>query len=103
CGLGNNRKATGPQKEWVTANRKSVRQTFFGFFSVFLVVFALKDNWISRSFFFSYIPWLYSSLLFTNLWLSRTLEQWTLSGEREERVALAGTIAQAVRLLPWLD
>jgi exopolysaccharide biosynthesis polyprenyl glycosylphosphotransferase len=102
-GLGNNRKATGPQKEWVTANRKSVRQTFFGFFSVFLVVFALKDNWISRSFFFSYLPWLYSSLLFTNLWLSRTLEQWTLSGEREERVALAGTIAQAIQLKPWLD
>jgi putative colanic acid biosynthesis UDP-glucose lipid carrier transferase len=40
--------------------------------------------------------------LFTNLWLSRMLEQWSISGEREERVALAGTIAQAAQLSTWL-
>ena len=95
--LGDKRKASGPKKEWVTASRKSVRQIFFGYFSVFVVVFALKDNWISRSFFVSFLPWLYASLMFTNLWLSRMLEQWTHSGEREERVALAGTVDQAVQ------
>jgi putative colanic acid biosynthesis UDP-glucose lipid carrier transferase len=101
-GLGNKSEATGPKKEWVTANRKSLRQAGFGFFSVFLIVFALKDNWISRSFLFAYLPWLYASLLFTNLWLSRALEQWVHSGIREERVALVGSIAQVVRLQPWL-
>jgi exopolysaccharide biosynthesis polyprenyl glycosylphosphotransferase len=102
-GLGTKRHNDDPKKGWVTANRKSVRQAFFGFFCVFLVVFALKDNWISRSFFFSYLPWFYFSLLFTNLWLPRTLEQWAFSSQREERVALAGSIAQASQLIPWLE
>ena len=101
--LGDKRHASGPKSEWITANRKSVRQIFFGYFSVFLVVFALKDNWVSRSFFFSYLPWLYSCLLFTNLWLSRKLEQWSVSSAREERVALAGTVAQATQLKVWLE
>jgi len=102
-GLRNKQEISGPKKEWVMASRKSARQAVFGIFSVFLVVFALKDNWISRTFFLSYLPWLFSSLLFTNLWLSRTVEQWTLSRERKERVALVGTLDQAVLLKPWLD
>jgi putative colanic acid biosynthesis UDP-glucose lipid carrier transferase len=88
--------------EWVQACRKSGRQAFFGFFSVFLVVFVLKDSWISRSFFFSYLPWLYASLLFTNVWLSRSLAIWALAGH-PERVALAGTLEQAIQFKPWLD
>jgi exopolysaccharide biosynthesis polyprenyl glycosylphosphotransferase len=93
---------SGPKKEWVMANRKSLRQAFFGLFSVFLIVFTLKDNWISRTFLFSYLLWLYLSLMFTNLWLARSLEQWAVSGERKERLALAGTMEQAARLKPWL-
>ena len=102
-GLGNKRETSGPRKEWIMANHKSIRQTVGGFFGVFLVAFAFKDNWISRTFFLSYLPWLYASLLFTNLWLSRALEQWASSGRREERVALFGTPAQAAELKPWLD
>jgi len=102
-GPGTKREACGPKKEWIMANRQSVRQAFFGFFSVFVIVFALKDNGVSRSFFFSYLPWLYSSLLFINLWLPRWLVQLTNSGDWEERVALAGTIEQAIQFKPWLD
>lgn len=102
-GLGKKREAHGPKNEWVMANQKSFWQAFFGLFGVFLIVFIIKDNWISRSFFFSYLPCLYASLLFTNLWLSRSLEQWVRSGVREERVAMAGTIAQAIQFKPWLD
>ncbi len=102
-GLGNKRETSGPKKEWIMANRKSIRQAVSGFFGIFLVAFAFKDNWISRTFFLSYLPWLYTSLLFTNLWLSRALEQLTSSGGRQERVALVGTPAQAVELKPWLD
>jgi exopolysaccharide biosynthesis polyprenyl glycosylphosphotransferase len=102
-GLRNKREVSGPSKDWVIANRKSVQQAILGLFSVFLIVFALKDTLISRSFFFSYLPWLYSSLLFTNFWLPRSLGHWAFSGVREERVALAGTSENVGRIKQWLD
>lgn len=102
-GLGNKRETSGPKKEWIMANRKSIRQAVGGLFGVFLVAFAFKDNWVSRTFFLSYLPWLYATLLFSNLWLVRALEQWSASSRREERVALVGTAAQAVELKPWLE
>src|ERR1700760_798008 len=54
-GFGKWHEKAGPSKDWIIANRRSLRQAFFGLFSVFLVVFALKDVGISRSFFFSYL------------------------------------------------
>src|SRR5579863_7090616 len=87
---------------WVTAMRQSFRQTLLGLFWVFLIVFALQDAQLSRSFFFSYIPWLYLTLLFSNYFVPRSLGQWAFSGDREERVALAGTVEQAAQLEPWL-
>jgi exopolysaccharide biosynthesis polyprenyl glycosylphosphotransferase len=88
---------------WVAANRKSFRQALSGLFCVFLVLFALKDTGVSRSFLFSYVLWLYLTLLFGNYFLPRTLAKWAFSGDREERVALVGTGEQAVRLQPWLE
>lgn len=102
-GFGERRENTEPDKDWILANRKSVRQAFFGLFSVFLVGFALKDVGISRSFFFSYLPSLYASLLFTNYWLPLSIAQWAFSGEREERAALVGTLETAGRIQPWLE
>ena len=103
--LGRNRKreATGRHHDWVLANRQSVRQAFFGLFLVCLIVFALHDNAVSRSFLFSYLPWLYLSLLFSNYLAPRTLARFVFSGDREERVALAGTAQQAAQLQPWLE
>ena len=89
--------------EFVLANRHSLRQAFLGLFFVFMVNFALADMVASRSFFFSYIPWLYLTLLFANLLLPRTLAKWAFSGDRVERVALAGTVEQARQLKPWLE
>jgi putative colanic acid biosynthesis UDP-glucose lipid carrier transferase len=89
--------------EWVVANRKTLRQAFLGLFSVFLVLFALHDSLVSRSFLFSYLPWLYLSLLFCNYLLPPSLGRWAFSGDREERVALAGTVQQATQLQPWLE
>ena len=97
-GFGKRHEKAGPKKDWLIANRKSLRQAFFGLFSVFLVVFALKDVGISRSFFFSYLPWLYASLLFTNYWLPLSIGQWAFSGDREERAALVGTLETADRI-----
>jgi len=99
---GNHDETGGSKNEWVLACRRSGRQALFGFFCVFVAVFAMKDNWISRSFFFSYLPWLYASLLFTNLLLPRSLALWALGG-KQERVALAGTVEQALQFKPWLD
>jgi putative colanic acid biosynthesis UDP-glucose lipid carrier transferase len=42
-------------------------------------------------------------LLFTNYWLPPAVGQWAFSGDRQERVALAGTVEQALRLKPWLE
>jgi exopolysaccharide biosynthesis polyprenyl glycosylphosphotransferase len=58
---------------------------------------------VSRSFLFSYLPWLYLSLLFSNYLAPRVLGQFAFSGERVERVALAGTAQQAAQLKPWLE
>jgi putative colanic acid biosynthesis UDP-glucose lipid carrier transferase len=102
-GWGRKREASGLHHEWVQAIRLSFRQAFLGLFCVFLVVFAAHDAVASRSFFFSYIPWLYLALLSSNYLLPRSLGKWAFSGGREERVALAGTPEQAARLQPWLE
>ena len=102
-GFGKRYEKAGPGKDWLIANRRSLRQAFFALFSVFLVVFALKDGVISRSFFFSYLPSLYASLLFTNYWLPLSIGQWAFSGEREERAALVGTLETAGRIQTWLE
>src|SRR5580692_3145555 len=81
------REARGLHHEWVGAIRQSFRQTSYGVFCVFLVVFALQDAVVSRSFFFSYIPWLYMTLLFCNYFVARSLGKLAFSGDREERVA----------------
>jgi exopolysaccharide biosynthesis polyprenyl glycosylphosphotransferase len=102
-GRGGKPEARGLHHEWVGAIRKSFRQSSFGIFCVFFVVFALQDALVSRSFFFSYIPWLYMTLLFANYFVARSLGKWAFSRDHEERVALAGTVEQAARLAPWLE
>jgi len=103
-GSGHRRESTGLEHSWVLAIRKSIRQAFLGLFCVFLVVFALQDTTDNlRSFFFSYVPWLYLTLLFSNYLLPRFLGKWAFSGDREERVALAGTGEQAAQIKPWLE
>jgi putative colanic acid biosynthesis UDP-glucose lipid carrier transferase len=101
-GMDNRREASGPKKEWVIANRKTVRQTFSAIFFIFLVLFVTKDTWISRSFLISYLPWLYASLFFSNFWLPHLLEHWAQSGSRKERIALAGSVNDLAHIQPWL-
>ena len=102
-GSGGKRVGDGQGHHWVDANRRSFRQMLAGLFCVFLVVFALQDTDVSRSFFFSYVAWLYLTLLFCNYFLVRTLARWAFSGDREERVALVGKVEQGIRLQPWLE
>jgi putative colanic acid biosynthesis UDP-glucose lipid carrier transferase len=103
-GAGHKREASGLEHNWVLAIRKSIRQAVLGLFCVFVVVVALQDTTEGlRSFFFSLLPWLYVTLLFSNYLLPRVLGKWAFSGYREERVALAGTVEQAEQIQPWLE
>jgi len=103
-GAGNNRESNGLHHDWVLAIRKSFRQALLGLFCVFLVVFVLQDTLEGlRSFLFSYVPWFYLTLLFSNYLLPRVIGKWAFSGDREERVALAGTVEQATQIKPWLE
>jgi len=101
-GIGKWSENTGLGKDWRGARYRSLRQAFFGLFSALLVEFALKDAGISRSFFFSYLPALYASLLFSNYWLPLSIGKRAFSSEREERAALVGTLESAARIRPWL-
>jgi exopolysaccharide biosynthesis polyprenyl glycosylphosphotransferase len=102
-GIGRSRDLHGLDHEWVVANRRSLRQLFSGLFCLFIVLFVARDDSISRSFFLSYVPWLYLTLLCSNYLLPRSLGKWSFSGDRVERVALAGTADQARRLKSWLE
>lgn len=93
-----------PDRNWVLSIRRSARQAVLGLFCVFLVIFIAQDTLENlRSFFLSYIPWFYLTLLFSSYVLPRALGKWVFSGDREERVALAGTVEQAAMIKPWLE
>jgi exopolysaccharide biosynthesis polyprenyl glycosylphosphotransferase len=93
----------GPHHEFVEAVRRSGRQAVMGLFAVFVVIFAMQDLNISRTFLFSYIPWLGLTLVFANYVVPRSLSYWIFGGNQPERVALAGTQEQAAKIKPWLD
>ena len=97
------RHTQGPHHEFVDAIRRSWRQALLGLFAVFALVIALQDTFVSRSFLLSYVPWMGLTLLFSNylgpVWLGR----WAFAGVREERVVLAGTAEQALKIQPWLE
>jgi putative colanic acid biosynthesis UDP-glucose lipid carrier transferase len=103
--LDGRRLTQGAHHEFVEAVRRSGRQAVMGLFAVFVVVFATQDNdtVISRSFLFSYIPWLGLTLVFANYVVPRTLSHWVFGVDRPERVALAGTAEQAAKIKPWLE
>ena len=86
-GLGGKRLSQGPHHEFVDATRRSLRQAALGLFAVLALVFALHDNFVSRSFLISYIPWLCLTLLFANYLGPKWLSRWAFSRNREERVA----------------
>jgi exopolysaccharide biosynthesis polyprenyl glycosylphosphotransferase len=104
-GAGNGRPQSNGAKdhEFVQASRRTLRQAFLGLFAVAIIQFTARDTVVSRAFVFSFVPWLYLTLLFTNYLLPRLLCKWAFSGDRQERVALAGSLEQAAQIKPWLE
>ncbi len=96
-------KTRGPYRGFIEAVRRSSRELMGGLFGVLVVLFALQDTAVSRSFLLSYLPLLGLVLVSSNYLVPRWLARWSFSGERQERVALAGTLEQAERIKPWLD
>ncbi|MEO8045365.1 MAG: exopolysaccharide biosynthesis polyprenyl glycosylphosphotransferase [Spartobacteria bacterium] len=88
------------QSELLRQHRLALRQTLA---SVGLLVFylvATKDGFISRIFFFNFLPWLYIALLFSHHFLPEYLARGIF--RREEKTLLVGSTAKAAQLRRWL-
>lgn len=88
------------QNELLRPHRLSLRQTVASVGMLVLYLVAAKDAFISRIFFFNFVPWLYVALLFSHYYLPSLLARsmfW-----REERTLLVGPCRKAIQLREWL-
>ena len=65
-----------------------------------LYLIATKDGFISRIFFFNFVPWLYVALLFSHYYLPGILARTIF--RREEKTLLVGSRQKATQLNEWL-
>src|SRR5919204_1999083 len=89
------------QNELFQQHRLSLRQTVAGLGLLVFYLIGTKDAFISRVFFFNFVPWLYIALLFSHhylpSWLARA--SFTL---RDEKTLLVGPAQRAAQLRTWL-
>src|SRR3954462_7177830 len=90
------------QNELLRQHRLSLRQTFASIGTLVFYLIATKDAFISRLFFFNFVPWLYVVLLFSHHYLPHFLARRIFTGTREEKTVLVGTSAKAAQLRAWL-
>ena len=90
------------QNELLRQHRLSLRQTFASVGTLVLYLIATKDAFISRIFFFNFVPWLYVVLLFSHHYLPSFLARRIFTGSREEKTLLIGSTAKAAQLRAWL-
>jgi len=88
------------QNELLRPHRLSMRQTIASIGLLVLYLIATKDAFISRIFFFNFVPWLYVALLFSHYYLPSLLARSIFS--REEKTLLVGPARKAIRLHDWL-
>jgi putative colanic acid biosynthesis UDP-glucose lipid carrier transferase len=88
------------QSEFLRQHRLALRQTLASIGVLVLYLIATKDGFISRIFFFNFIPWLYIALLFSHHFLPEFLARRMF--HREEKTLLVGSIAKATALRGWL-
>jgi exopolysaccharide biosynthesis polyprenyl glycosylphosphotransferase len=88
------------QNELLRPHRLSLRQTAASIGLLVLYLVGTKDAFISRIFFFNFVPWLYVALLFSHLYLPGLLARTIF--RREEKTLLVGSIQKAVHLGDWL-
>jgi exopolysaccharide biosynthesis polyprenyl glycosylphosphotransferase len=88
------------QSELLRQHRLALRQTLASIGVLVLYLIATKDAFISRIFFFNFIPWLYIALLFSHHFLPEFLARRMF--RREEKTLLVGSTAKATALRGWL-
>jgi exopolysaccharide biosynthesis polyprenyl glycosylphosphotransferase len=88
------------QNELLRPHRLSLRQTVASVGMLVLYLIATKDAFISRVFFFNFVPWLYVALLFSHYYLPSLLARGIF--RREERTVLVGPSRKATQLQEWL-
>ena len=86
--------------ELLRPHRLSLRQTIASVGLLVIYLVATKDAFISRIFFFNFVPWLYVALLFSHHYLPGVLARGVF--RREERTLLVGPPEKAVTLRDWL-
>src|SRR6266568_7525508 len=88
------------QNELLRPHRLSLRQTIASIGMLVLYLIATKDRFISRIFFFNFVPWLYVAFLFSHHYLPALLARGIF--RREEKTLLVGSSRRAVQLRDWL-
>src|SRR3954453_4694617 len=88
------------QNELLRPHRLSLRQTIASIGLLVLYLVATKDGFISRIFFFNFVPWLYVALLFSHYYLPGVLARTIF--RREEKTLLVGSRQKATQLSEWL-
>jgi exopolysaccharide biosynthesis polyprenyl glycosylphosphotransferase len=90
------------RNELLRQHRLSLRQTIAGIGVLVLYLIGTKDAFISRVFFFNFVPWLYVGLLFSHHYLPSLLARGFFSGLRDEKTLLVGSTQRAAQLRTWL-
>src|SRR3954468_20251411 len=86
--------------ELLRPHRLSLRQTIASVGLLVIYLVAAKDAFISRIFFFNFVPWLYVALLFSHHYLPGVLARGVF--RREEKTLLVGPPQKAACLRDWL-
>jgi putative colanic acid biosynthesis UDP-glucose lipid carrier transferase len=90
------------QNELLRQHRLALRQTFASIAALVVYLIATHDTFISRVFFFNFVPWLYVLLLFSHHYLPSFLASGIFKGERVEKTLLIGSAEKALQLRGWL-
>src|ERR1043166_9344444 len=90
------------QNELLRQHRLSLRQPFASVGALLLYLTGTKAPFVSRVFFFNFVPWLYVALLFSHHYLPSFLARRIFTGAREEKTILVGSTLKAAQLRGWL-
>src|SRR5947209_7270765 len=89
------------QNELLRPHRLSLRQTVASVGLLVVYLIATKDAFISRVFFFNFVPWLYVALLFSHYYLPALLARGIF--RTEDKTLLVGSSRRAEQLGDWLQ
>src|SRR6266404_7068063 len=89
------------QNELLRPHRLTLRQTVASVGLLVLYLIATKDAFISRVFFFNFVPWLYVTLLFSHYYLPSILARGIF--RTEDKTLLVGSSRKAEQLGEWLQ